>query len=417
MIVFGKEQQALAKGYTAGTHRSRRPLDTIQAYTPLLPKMGITRVADVTGLDTIGLPVYVAIRPNSRSLSTAQGKGLDHASAEASAMMEAIESWHGDRARGELCYESYQELRRTSHVIDAARCPQRMGAQFRPDTPHYWMRGWDTVTERLIWVPYELVHTNFVDAVGHEMTFLASSNGLASGNHLLEAAVHGLCEVVERDATELWKLRNQAERAATRLDLSTVDDPVCRATIELITTAGVCVAVWDQTSDTGVPSYQAIIWEDSDRPTWRRLGPCGGYGCHLSPDVALMRALTEAVQSRLTIISGSRDDCFYYHYASFGNQETTDIAVQHTNGDDPAAPHPVDFRTRSSLATATFDGDLNVLVQALRGVGVENVVICDLSDPAIGIAVVKVIVPLMENSYPATPGTRVAAFKKRQSAS
>jgi ribosomal protein S12 methylthiotransferase accessory factor len=37
--------------------------------------MGVTRIANVTGLDRIGIPVAIAVRPNSRSVSVAQGKG------------------------------------------------------------------------------------------------------------------------------------------------------------------------------------------------------------------------------------------------------------------------------------------------------------------------------------------------------
>ena len=40
------------------------------------------------------------------------------------------------------------------------------------------------------------------------------------------------------------------------------------------------------------------------------MAPCGGsgYGCHPAREVALLRALTEAAQVRLTVISGLRDD-------------------------------------------------------------------------------------------------------------
>jgi ribosomal protein S12 methylthiotransferase accessory factor len=93
---------AMQKGYLAGTHRTRSPAETLAAYLPLAPQMGITRVANLTGLDQIGLPVYTAIRPNARSLATSEGKGLDDASAKASALMESIESWHAEHIRQPL---------------------------------------------------------------------------------------------------------------------------------------------------------------------------------------------------------------------------------------------------------------------------------------------------------------------------
>jgi YcaO-like protein with predicted kinase domain len=65
------------EGHKSGTHRLVPPAETLARLRPLLPKLGITRVANVTGLDTIGIPVAMAVRPNSRSLSVSQGKGLD----------------------------------------------------------------------------------------------------------------------------------------------------------------------------------------------------------------------------------------------------------------------------------------------------------------------------------------------------
>jgi len=36
---------------------------------------GVTRLAEITGLDLVGIPVFQAIRPAGRSLSVHQGKG------------------------------------------------------------------------------------------------------------------------------------------------------------------------------------------------------------------------------------------------------------------------------------------------------------------------------------------------------
>ena len=74
----------MRKGYYRGTHRTRAPEHTAAVLGPLRRQFGITRVADVTGLDRVGLPVVMVVRPESLSLCVAQGKGLDRASAAAS---------------------------------------------------------------------------------------------------------------------------------------------------------------------------------------------------------------------------------------------------------------------------------------------------------------------------------------------
>ncbi len=60
-----------------GTHRVSSPDETRERIWPWLKPFGITRVANVTGLDCIGIPVVAVYRPNSRSLSVAQGKGVN----------------------------------------------------------------------------------------------------------------------------------------------------------------------------------------------------------------------------------------------------------------------------------------------------------------------------------------------------
>src|SRR5438105_3859247 len=77
-----------------GTHRSQNLDETLRFVLRLAPIMGITRVANVTGLDPVGIPVVMVCRPNSRSVAVSQGKGIDLASARASGVMEAAELYH-----------------------------------------------------------------------------------------------------------------------------------------------------------------------------------------------------------------------------------------------------------------------------------------------------------------------------------
>ncbi|ADI03601.1 ycaO protein [Streptomyces bingchenggensis BCW-1] len=135
--------------------------------------------------------------------------------------------------------------------------------------------------------------------------FATSTNGLASGNSTAEAALHALYEVIERDAVARLTTLPRAERP--RLDLPSVDDPDCAELLDRFGAAGVSVTAFDATwppgeGGTGVPCYHVSVWSP-DLPV-----VVPGSGCHGAPEVALARALTEAAQGRLTVISGSRDD-------------------------------------------------------------------------------------------------------------
>ena len=91
-----------------------------------------------------------------------------------------------------------------------------------------------------------MVHTNYTTPLpdGHGC-FTATSNGLASGNRAIEAISHGICEVVERDATALWKLRDEAKSDKNRLELATVNDAICQEILGKLERAGLSVAVWE----------------------------------------------------------------------------------------------------------------------------------------------------------------------------
>src|SRR6185369_12862760 len=112
------------KSFLKGTHRTAAPEATLARARALMPLVGVTRVADVTGLDCIGVPVAMAYRPNARSLAVSPGKGLDLAAAKASAVMESIEGWHAERIHRPLLLASYNELRFERRVIDVGGLPR-----------------------------------------------------------------------------------------------------------------------------------------------------------------------------------------------------------------------------------------------------------------------------------------------------
>ncbi|MCY1058146.1 YcaO-like family protein [Nannocystis sp. SCPEA4] len=402
-VRIGDQLLAAPKGHTAGTHRTRSPAATLQAYRPLMPRLGITRLADVTGLDVVGIPVVQAVRPNARSVSVSQGKGVDREAAAASALMEAIEAWHGEHVAVPLRYERATALRREGEaVVDLHRLPRRADAEVREDLPLLWCRGWDLLQDRPTWVPHACVSIDFVRDPREPLPpFIESTSGLASGNHLLEAIVHALCELIERDATARSA---GAADDASRVDLAGVTDPSCRAVLERLTAASMLVGAVDITSDVGVPAFACRIVDQPGAPRWAARGACGGYGCHLDPAVALLRALTEAVQTRLTLIAGSRDDLSFKTYEAFTDPQ---------GSADEAAVLAAGLGRRalgSTSATDSFEGDLELLLGRLRATGCSSAVLVDLTRAEIGVPVARMIVPGLEGRFSGmAPGARARA--------
>jgi len=381
------------KSFWRGTHRTISPAETLERFGRHAAGLGITRLANVTGLDYLRVPVFMAVRPNSRSLSVSQGKGLDEASARVSAFMESAELAHAENIEWPRRTASYDSLRSQEAVADPRLLSRIAGNRFRAERKIPWIEGDELVGGGKIWVPFDCVNTDYTIPASFDCGFVRDSNGLASGNNRPEAICCGLYEVIERDAENLWRLRSGGARVAFRLLLASVTDPDCRALIDRLAMNDMKVAVWDITSDIGIASFLCRLRE---APHNRRSahGAFWGSGCHLNRGVALSRAITEAVQSRLTYIAGSRDDLLEENYGKLHDGTLFDL-VQDLWEEQAGGRR---FDDISSTDNAAFEDDLEEIFRRLAGVGLREVVAVDLTSERFEIPVLRIIVPGLEGS-------------------
>ncbi len=395
-------EASIAKRHLAGTHRVIAPAETLARIERFFPVMGITRVADITGIDTLGIPVVLVYRPNSRSVVTAQGKGLDLMAAKASGVMESVEVFTAERIIKPLLLASFNDLRFSYPLVNVELLPRSTNSPYHPDFPILWIEGRELFTDGPVWIPYETVHTaHTLPLPSGTGCFLGTTTGLASGNHYLEAVSHGLCEVVERDAATLYHVLTETEKASRRVDPRSVDDPSCLAVLRRVEQANMSVGIWDITTDVGLPVFKCIIAErDHDAP--RVMYGAEGLGCHPARGIALLRAITEAAQARLAIISCARDNVPPGDY---------DLVMDPESGRKQAAvlageAHR-DFRATPSFDGDTFDADVAWELDALRSVGISEVAVVDLTREEFGIPVVRVVVPGLEGPVELVPSCRL----------
>lgn len=397
-----------AKQYRTGTHRIVSPEETLGRLEPHFAELGITRLANVTGLDRVGIPVVMAMRPNSRSVAVSQGKGVDLAAAKASALMESVETWHAERISLPTLYGSVEDLGQRVALADLNQFPATSSSRFAASSRLLWIEASDLLSGDGHWIPYEMVHTDYTVPTppGHGC-FPCSTNGLASGNHLLEAQCHAICEVIERDATTLLHHMPRRERYARRVDLTTVDDAECRAILDKMTAANLEMAVWETTSDIGIASFYGLLLPAEG--TVEHIG--AGAGTHPSRAIALSRTLTEAIQTRLTYISGARDDLLEQEFTLSGIEHKAVAARQLIGSGSPE---------RSFLAVPTIeqdklDDDLRLLLSRLAACGIDRVYSVDLSRSELPVSVVRIVIPQLEpphddDSY--VPGARARALEE-----
>lgn len=359
---------------------------------------GITRIAHLTGFDYLGLPVHMAMKPQGLSLSSGSGKGTTPEASWVSAFMECAEQavWEGLRLETLDANEHLLDRMGLAHVSghDVA---QLKGAIWNDRTMVSWVPGWDIVAGEEVLVPAALID---VIAPGQTMTrpFVAGSNGLASGAHILEATLSGLQEVIERDGMTL----NTIVVPRPRLDADALLAEQAPEVLERVQRAGMSVRVKDATcDDIGVPIVVAYLY---DVPGGRT-GVFKGAGAGTSARTALVRAVTEAAQARCLIVAGARDD-------QFASQRRA--AQRHVPDVDSAASGY--YEGGLDASTGTVMGDLEWMVDRLVAAGFPRVIVLRHTEPDEPVQVARVIVPGLEG-YPfgyAQTGRRAQALLAQQ---
>lgn len=351
--------------------------------------IGVSRLANITGLDLVGVPVVSAIRPGARSLCVSQGKGLDIRSAALSAVMEAAELFHAERlsAPARIFPISQPDgpiikLRQTKKIPD--------------NQPMSWLTGTEILEGAPIFVPFDAVDMNQDSSRSPAGTsFAATGTGLAAGFSREFALRHALLEVIERDAHSLWRAAPTDFKLKRLINPKTIDDEACAGLIEKFRLAGYSPCFWDATTELGIPCCIAEFFAEVDGGGF--FWPYSiGVGCDLSPPRALGKAILEAAQIRLTYIAGARDDLLWQDYSETYER----IALNRRNLRNAALPAK-DLKFESS-EQFTIDQSVKHLCKAISGSGFDQVALVDLSHGGTGVHVLKVLIPGMEDSVEAT---------------
>jgi ribosomal protein S12 methylthiotransferase accessory factor len=397
--------------WTFGTIRTCPPAETIANLKRIVAKVGISRVANVTWLDEVGLPTWMVVRPLARSLSVSQGKGLTDELALCSGLMESIELHHAETYRGDTKIVPLGVASKDANFANIAELTILPSAEPHSETPVEWAPATDLLSGREAYVPWELFDLDFAKPVQRPRLFVSSSNGLASGNTRSEAILHGLCEVIERDQVALWVLRRlyEARRRPTLIDPSSIDDPILREIIAKCSHAGLSVYVWYCTEDLKLPTFKCAVVAPHGSSLF--LQPAGGSGTHPHKSIALARAVTEALQSRLTHIAGARDDLYWNRY------RTTIPSTSLAAGADPACydrEETVSFRDiPDGFDDISVDALVVKVLQVLTKRGLKQAFYVDLSDANLRIPVVFITVPCLEGNIVHShyiPNARALAF-------
>lgn len=360
-------------------------MPSARALAALCRATGVTRVARVTGLDRAGVEVACAVRPLGHVLQVSNGKGARWADARAGAALEAAELWASERVDPlELRTGSQQDLEEAG--LEAWPCagrgwlaaPRLWGRRVRIA----WRRAVDLGGGGEVWVPAAAVHCPPPGGVplgpaAHRWT----SNGMGAHPDRAAALLHALLEAAERDGLARALPAGWTPPAlSTRLiDPASLPDAP-RRLARALARRGLRAFFFDlRPGASGLPLCGALLADDAHAP----VPLTAGYACALRREEALLSALREAAQSRLTDVHGAREDVAP---ADHEGMAALAAACARARPRRLAQELP-DLRVRSPAAGA------RAVLAALAAQGHPRAAAVRLDPPGFPAAVVKVIVP------------------------
>jgi ribosomal protein S12 methylthiotransferase accessory factor len=318
--------------------------------------------------------------------------------------MEAIERVSAESVPSDRQWvASYTEAATSAEVVDPVLFDLPFDTRYEPNQPITWVAGYDLISQLPVWVPIDVV----ISPASGQICEGTETNGLAAGNTVVEAVVHALLELIERDAVSHARFseRYAEPRDSGILPIRMIDRAtlprLTRRWIERIVARGVSVYVRDLMHDLNVPVFESIL-DDRSFPAGPDLFT--GYGADLDPARAVFRAVSEAVQSHTVLAIGARD--------SFDDETDSPARLaslwQRLDVLAPRRFHafPASEPTRSSDLLV----DLDQILARLRKAGCERCIVVDLTRPDLMVPVVRVLVPGLSHPYGSTsrrPGVRL----------
>lgn len=389
-------------------------LNEESAYNTVLnesEKIGVTRIADVTGFDRVGIPVYNSIKPTITGSSVQHGKGLTRTASKISALMESFERFHSVNPELDVFEGTYDQVASEMVVVPFERFLHIKGSLLTRDMPIMWTKGWDIANNVETAAPLAMVE--LAGKKSQDQTFKTghiqvSSNGLSAGFHIMEAILQGLCEVIERDGITCHTFKSGGLNLPVPeklIDFETIPYSIVRELEGIFRQAGVSPFLYDCSTDVGIPVYNCFLCDD----LYPEYMCVHGMGAGLYPKEAMIRALTESAQSRVVFNAGNRDLLYQEDYET--TRITSSASVFSVAKDQKKygfEPFGVDDEQNDLVV------QIQHCVRELVSVGLDQVIVFPLVPENNAIQVVRVLVPGAEgyivSSY--TPGVRALDYLK-----
>lgn len=388
------------------------PPDTIITAEEMFERIGVVRIEQINPNFTDGVPI---IRLNEASVKAkchrqacqwappptplnnppkeSFGKGMTLEQSKASAMMEAVERYCGQRfSHSRVINATYEEVRDyavhpsefnlPTLPLKCENCVERNRGCFQElqNVCQEWSWGYSLIKRAPVLVPSAVVYYPYISK-GNISFMFNDTGGLSAGNTLEEAILQGIAEVIERDALYYaFNLDNLKSMPMVTLK-NTKNRHIQKFITEVLPPECIfAFYIQNKNLKLNIASFGAFIcYKIGSEHSY-----FGGSGTSLNPETALLRALTELEQQKV-------------RQKVFVEFDPGDL-LSH-NG--LRREDTINLEEIPNQSTDNIRKDIELYLDRLL-INNTDVIITNLTHPEIGIPVVRVVIPKLI-SYSGSP--------------
>ena len=376
--------QDCLKTYTIDQDKAISPKETVAKFKQKLEDLNLDILKEVKRIDNgrLGIPVYFSVcGEDARAMTGTKkqmGKGASPIQAKASACMELAERFSFFTFKNNpdnFLYGDYQTMQEQGHPVLAlnyllqsvhdSEHDEHFLEEILQGIPMQWAWAKNLTKDTEVLIPFSWFFA------------INEFNGPSAGNSYEEAALQGICEIVER---HVCALVNHKKLKTPLIDHESIKDPVAREVVDIFKKNNIDLYLNDFTLDTGICTIAALAIDRNTFPETSEIVYTAGTTP--DPEKALIRAVTEVAQLAGDFNSGS-------NYVASGLPKPLSMdEVNHVH----ASGQSCAIDDIENLGNANIRVEVENCLKSLQNIGMDTFML-DVSHPDLKIPAIYTIVP------------------------
>ncbi len=376
--------QDCLKTFTIDQDKAISPEETLKNFYAKVDSLELKILNEVRRIDNgrLDIPVFFSVCGEDAHALTGtkkqMGKGASPIQAEASACMELAErfSFFSYKSNpGNFLTGDYKTMIKAGYpVLDLdfllvsvhdTHSSVQLLEQLLDDIPMQWAWGTNATTGKDILIPFSWFFA------------INEFNGPSAGNTYEEAALQGICEIVER---HVCSVVNNKKFRTPRIDPDSVRDAVAKELIDKFRRNNIELYLNDFSLDTGISTVAALAIDRSTFPDKSEIVYTAGTTP--DPEKALIRAITEVAQ-----LAGDFNTDSNYIASGLPKPLSMEEVEYLTD-----SHKTVSIQDMANLSHNNIKQEVENCLASLKNIGLE-VLMIDVTHDGLGIPALYTIVP------------------------